>query len=164
MLACGLVIFNFYIMLGRLYRSRLRENLSSSQTHFVMSSTSLECPPCKAKSNGVAPSSLGKVRAWAPPGRSLYSGVRHHGRVGGSLNGALSQAPSLGRCWQDPWQVGGAQQVCKGSGRDQGAKAEGPGLPAPSWQEAAWTTARAPGPARSSHPSPLRCEAPASLG
>ena len=73
MLACGLVIFNFYIMLGRLYRSRLRENLSSSQTHFVMSSTSLECPPCKAKSNGVAPSSLGKVRAWAPPGRHRRS-------------------------------------------------------------------------------------------
>lgn len=81
MLACGLVIFNFSIMLGRLYRSRLRENLSSSQTHFVMSSTSLEWPPRKAKSNGVAPSSLGNVRAWAPPGRhrsSWESLVRPH--------------------------------------------------------------------------------------
>lgn len=40
-----------------------RINPSSSQTHFVMSSTSLECPACKAKSNGVAPSSLGKDKA-----------------------------------------------------------------------------------------------------
>lgn len=62
-----------------------------------------------------------------------------------------------------PWRVGGAQQVCKGS-RDPGAEAKGPGLPAPSPQEAAWTGARAPGPAGSSHPSPVRGEAPASLG
>ena len=67
MLPRGLVIFS--IMLGRLQRNRLRENLSGIQTHFVMSSNSLERPPRKAKSNGVAPSSLGKAKAWTPPGR-----------------------------------------------------------------------------------------------
>lgn len=51
------------------YRNRLRKNLSNSLTHFVRSSTSLECPPRKAKSSGVAPSSLGKAKAWIPPGR-----------------------------------------------------------------------------------------------
>lgn len=47
----------------------MKKNLSNSLTHFVRSSTSLECPPRKAKSIGVAPSSLGKAKAWIPPGR-----------------------------------------------------------------------------------------------
>ena len=68
-LACDLVHFYFSTILGTLYRNRLRENLTSSQTHFVMSSTSSEYPARKAKSNGVAPSSLGKAKAWTPPGR-----------------------------------------------------------------------------------------------
>lgn len=34
-----------------------------------MSSTSVECPPCKAKSNGVVASSLGSSKALTPPGR-----------------------------------------------------------------------------------------------
>lgn len=34
-----------------------------------MCSTSVECPPCKAKSNGVVPSSLGSSKALTPPGR-----------------------------------------------------------------------------------------------
>lgn len=34
-----------------------------------MSSTSVECPPCKAKSNGVVASSLGSFKALTPPGR-----------------------------------------------------------------------------------------------
>lgn len=56
-------------MHGRLYRNRWREKLWSIGTHLVMSSISLECPPCEAKSRGVAPSSLGNAKAWIPPGR-----------------------------------------------------------------------------------------------
>ena len=35
----------------------------------MMSSTSVESPPCKAKSNGVVASSLGSSKALTPPGR-----------------------------------------------------------------------------------------------
>lgn len=44
------------------------EEATNCYTHFVKTSTSLECPFCKAKSNGVAPSSLGNANADDPPG------------------------------------------------------------------------------------------------
>lgn len=63
-LACGLVVSTLPWYLEHFIETNQeRINLSSSQTHFVMSSTSLECPARKAKSNGVAPSSLGKDKA-----------------------------------------------------------------------------------------------------
>lgn len=44
------------------------EEAANCYTHFVKTSTSLECPLCKAISNGVAPSSLGNANANDPPG------------------------------------------------------------------------------------------------
>lgn len=42
--------------------------IANCYTYFEKTSTSLECPFCSAKSNGVAPSSLGSANANIPPG------------------------------------------------------------------------------------------------